>query len=58
MESLGGYIIEKLGKLPKVREQIAVKNVIFTVEALKHNRIESLRMTYNSPKNRNKPNKE
>lgn len=58
VESLGGYIIEKLGKLPKVREQVAVKNVIFTVEALKHNRIDSLRMTYNSPKNKNKPSKE
>ncbi len=43
-DSLGGFVIEKLDHLPIQGEQITYKNMIFIVDAVEKNRIETIRL--------------
>jgi len=48
--SLGGLILELIGKIPKKAEKISFKNFIFTIEAVDSRRIKEIIVTINSPK--------
>ena len=42
--SVGGFVISLLGHIPRVGEQVAYRNVVFTVEAMQRRRIALLRV--------------
>ncbi|WP_091545431.1 HlyC/CorC family transporter [Alkaliphilus peptidifermentans] len=44
-DSIGGFIIGELGRLPKVGEVIEVDGIRFTVEMVDKNRVKSIRIT-------------
>lgn len=52
VESLGGYIIEKLGRLPESGEEIIIKNknISMRIEEVDHNRIERIKMIFTNKK--------
>ena len=43
-ETIGGYIIEKIGRLPQVGEVVEFENVKFKIENVGKNRIKGLRV--------------
>lgn len=43
-DSLGGFIMGELGRLPKVGETVMCENVKFTVESISNHRIQKIRM--------------
>ncbi len=43
-DSLGGFILDQLGRLPAAGERISWRNLHFTVEAVMENRIERVRV--------------
>ncbi len=43
-DSVGGFILEQLGRVPAVGEKVAWQELEFTVEAVSENRIESVRI--------------
>ncbi len=43
-ETIGGYIIEKIGRLPKVGEVVEFENIKFKIENVGKNRIKGLRV--------------
>ena len=52
VETLGGFIIERLGRLPMEKEELTLKNVTFFVEEIKNNRIEKVKMVYQGSKSK------
>jgi len=49
-DSLGGLILELIGKIPKKAEKISFKNFIFTIEAVDNRRIKEIVVTIISSK--------
>ncbi len=47
-ETIGGYIIEKLGHFPKRSEQLETEKCILTVRHIKKNKIETIELTLRS----------
>ena len=47
-ETIGGYIIEKLGKFPEAGEVVDINNISFIIENIGKNRIKRLRFRINS----------
>ena len=47
-ETIGGYIIEKLGKFPEAGEVVDINNISFIIENIGKNRIKRLRVRINS----------
>lgn len=52
VETLGGFIIEDLGRLPTKGEKsiFKYKDVTFEIQTIKHNRIEKVKMSWNNKK--------
>ncbi len=48
-DSVGGLILDLLGRLPAVGEQVSWRNVTFTVESVSRNRIRSVRVVRGEP---------
>lgn len=49
-DSLGGLILELIGKIPEKAEKISFKNFIFMIEAVDKRRIKEIIVTINPPK--------
>ena len=47
-ETIGGYIIEKIGRLPQNGEIVEVDNVKFKIENIGKNRIKGLRVYFDN----------
>jgi CBS domain containing-hemolysin-like protein len=43
-DSLGGFVLDQLGRLPAAGERLRWRNLHFTVEAVAENRIQRLRV--------------
>jgi len=43
-DSIGGYVVGALGKIPEAGEKVTIDNVTFTIESAARNRIEKLRV--------------
>lgn len=44
-ESLGGFVLDRLGRIPKLGEEIKYNNVVLKVEKMEGNRIVKLKIT-------------
>ena len=44
-DTLGGFVIEKLDRLPKKGERLVWKNIIFLVESIEKNRMDKIRVS-------------
>lgn len=51
-DSIGGLVIDKLGRLPNLNDQVVLENdIILQVQQIHRNRIENIRMKLPEPKN-------
>ena len=51
-DSIGGLVIDKLGRLPNLNDQVVLENdIVLQVQQIHRNRIENIRMKLPEPKN-------
>ena len=50
VETIGGFVLEKIDKIPKVNDKLQFENLIFTILEMDKNRIEKMKLNINTIK--------
>ncbi len=48
VETIGGFVLEKIDKIPKVNDKLQFENLIFTILEMDKNRIEKMKLNINT----------